>query len=137
MTLQSKMQELDPKELVYIGAKSGFLFINYPTNFDAEIGELNRRYMNSALTTLKNAQNRYNSMRDFGPKLAKRLQQDVQEAAKAVTKFKGFEDRTVIECYRNISNTGTIIIISGQESGRFWTYDEVLNSNKLVEEEDE
>lgn len=65
----------------------------------------------------------------------RQLKETIAKYKKLVTTFKDFRERDVLECYRNIDNTGTIIIVSGQECGRFWTYDEVLkvkNGGKII-----
>lgn len=173
MKLKTKIKDLDKKELVYIGSKSGFIFIGYPEDFEKEVDELNTKHLKNFKTTLYNVGSRYNTLYNNKPNEGKheiikvwsngrcvekevdyaflikrwkdklnQLEETKSRYEEMVDTFRDFRERDVLDCYRNIDNNGTILIVSGNECGRFWFYSDVLKSKKGIKiesdiEEDE
>ena len=77
----------------------------------------------------------YEVLLDQWNKKHKSLQTTYETTCVSLEKFKPFIERTVKEEYRRIDNTGTVIIIRGNEAGAFWTYNEYLKKQNMSLEE--
>lgn len=77
----------------------------------------------------------YETLLDQWNKRHKSLQNTYASTCTALEKFKPFMERVVKEQYRRIDNTGTVIILRGNESGAFWTYNEYLKKHNMSLEE--
>lgn len=62
----------------------------------------------------------------------KSLQKTYDNVKHTVENFKPFLDRTVKDQYRRIDESGTIIIIRGQEVGQCWTHKDYLTKGKQI-----
>lgn len=77
----------------------------------------------------------YEVLLDQWSKRHKSLQTTYNTTCASLEKFKPFMERVVKEEYKRIDNTGTVIVIRGNESGMFWTYNEYLKKHNMSLEE--
>lgn len=63
------------------------------------------------------------------------LKSTIDSRMEILDNFTDFSTREVIRCYRNMDNTATIVIVDGDETARFWFYEEYLrykNGEKIT-----
>lgn len=68
MTLEQKLKELNPKELVFIGANSAFFFIGTPKDFEEQRDGLNADWTDKFAKSLRNAENLLETHKASKPK---------------------------------------------------------------------
>lgn len=84
---------------------------------------------NIRLLTIKatGARNRYQRSAELGRvREAKNDREEFEKAMHNLEDYVPLSDREVIDVYKSITDKGIIILVEGDDYGKYWTYDEVL-----------
>lgn len=146
------LEKIEPDEIVYIGASSGFFFIGTAQDAINSIDDISlnflskmkdRRYIhfNKLDETIENIPVKKRHSPKW-VKEARKYARNIEDKCnlidaieKDIKTFKMISDRRVIEIFSRIQNDGMCIIVEGTENGAFWSIEEYQNANKEKEDD--
>lgn len=165
MTLGKILNNIEDKEtLVYVGAASGWLWIDTASETLARLDRLSNKILSSLNRRKKYFENARVAMKDRQKMLASELQTFGDDARfkrlkvgytnsimleqkaermletinASLDAYKPLSSRNVRETFDNnlASPPGYAILIEGDENGKFWTYGECMRAKKKEDKHD-
>lgn len=138
-TLEELMKRVDPKETVFIGAASGYLFIGNLDTYKADFDQINADIMakdnsivetcNEAIDQLNQEIERFNTFGDG---------EELRSIKSKLDKIKkSLYQREVVDVYRKMmkgDDAGIAVIIRGGEPGKYWFKEEYDNKEGEYDE---
>lgn len=147
--LVTKLLNEHPEDDIYLGSKSGFFFVGKPQELLSQMQDLSFKFQDYFTDCYNEADRMIIKLLNECPAddkklyrswkwvLAKNLEtscryEDILE------RFKHLANRQVRDFrYRQDRKEGRIIVVEGDETGRFWTKDEYLKGNIPFWDEDD
>lgn len=155
MTVKEKLLELNtayPDTLVYYGTKSAFIAIGNPKELLNTLEESALAFKSAKMRRISSIRSEikfalYSKPEVDLSKFSQMTPTEIVELAKisgvdkylvqsyvraihSLDNFSPFEDREVTDCYRKVVYPGIVVLSNGGENGKFWTYEEYLNSKR-------
>lgn len=141
------LQEINPDEIVHIGAETGFFYVGKASDainsiddiskcFFAELKSKRDSCLNKLEENLKRIPNRNENSYDWIKRIKEYIElitktySSVENYNDNIKRFKRIKNRDVIEKYDRIQKDGVIIIISGTERGDYWDHEEYKKHNQ-------
>lgn len=127
MTLAEALKNHE-NDFVYIGSKSGYFYIGTAQNAFDELTEIGNKYLNEMMLLRK----KYKAVIKADQKLLHNEELRLKLSNDYIKGFRPFLEREVKEEYKRkmVKPFGTIIIVDGTESGRYWTMTKLLKLKK-------
>ena len=119
--------------MIFVGAKSAFLFIGTAEEWHTKKREVFDRLMGrkrGVLETRKMLLRREENRPDRDESKVAKLAEKVEEAVKDIAETKPLEDRAIIGKYP--CDKGTVVLIEGTEEGLLWMQDEDAEPTKYA-----
>ena len=125
------MSDIGGNDVIYVGAKSAFLFIGTRAEWVSRQQDVFERMMKrkrDILHVRELAYRREYNREDCDLKTLKQLKQKVNEAIADINATKPLNEREVYATYPK--EGGTVVLIEGTEDGMLWVKDEALEPTK-------
>ncbi len=135
MKLKTYLRKMDPNKIVYIGSGNAFIFIGKPEEFLKDANKFDRQlidYNDDQLKRLKSGLkkcietppiSRSKQARAKWKTNCQKLEKTIAKRENIALNYIQLLERTIIDVYSHPDTDyeGTMIIIEGNEGGRFWT----------------
>lgn len=139
--LSEAVAEMDSETTLHIGSASSFVFVGNKHLYNALIEEISEKYhksfkklRESSLRKIKRYSDIIKSLDVETEDYLKRVKQIVLKIknlsdyvfklCRILEEFKPMMERTVVDVYERMQGDGIVIIITGEESGKYWDKDE-------------
>lgn len=140
----------DPDMILHVGSSSGYFVIGTPDEVRKELRTLSskfrEKYFNDynkiMLWFASKAEDAIWDREEHPLVYAERIariskaimarEQSISRTVKFYTEFEELETRKVVKFYARFSEPGMALIVTGYETGLFWTRDEYLKSKEKV-----
>lgn len=126
MNLLNKIQEMPGNRILHIGSGSCFMLVGSKDDIQAQARKADDHYFGMLKKAAHMACSSYERNRDIGH--TREAEEDLRQYRKAMIRVQDYVplmEREVKAVYPRITDSGTVIIIEGEECGRYWSYSEV------------
>ena len=126
MNLQEKLQEMPANRILHIGSRSSFMLVGPKADILKQAGKADDHYFGILEKAARMACNSYERNMDIGH--TREAEEDLRQYQKAMSKVQDYVPlmkRKVKTAYQRITDSGTVIIIEGEECGSYWSYSEM------------
>lgn len=126
MQLIDFLKTADKGEYIYLGAAYCFLWIAKPDQMIAKLPELDDRFIDGIQAKIQ----KYSSVAKAcaaDSMMKKWAQKKIAALSKQIKSYIPLANREIKDAYKRkaVEPLGTIVIIDGEEKGRYWSLDEM------------
>lgn len=139
-TLDEAVQEMGDDVILHIGSESGFVFVGTKKQYEQMIDRISDHYHKFFME----AKNRYTrKIKKYSDKLRELEKSEyyekelrmiteslrtykryLKQICNVLNRFKPMRERAAKEVYKRISKDGIVILIEGDETGKYWNKQE-------------
>ena len=141
--LAGVLEEIPEDKLVFIGAQSSFLFIGPRRDALSYLPDISKRSLKKLNKVksdyeqqIRNLGRMFSTFPDSMPNYDLAYERfhtaygGLHATENSIRCFIPIEDRRVIDIYERIEGDGTVIIVTGSETGKYWSFDEWCEDHK-------
>ena len=120
MKILEYMKKYIPDTVFFVGSGSSFFFIGTALEFEKEAYLIDSEFIKMLQTKESKLKERAETFPDEYSK----------DDLDLVSKYTPVKDRKIIETYPRLQHDGIVIVVTGNENGKYWFKEEYINDKQ-------